>query len=49
MLVEAQILRDAGQEQNAYKLMEQGVKRFPENMDFLYDFALTAERSARSR
>jgi tetratricopeptide (TPR) repeat protein len=44
MLVEAQILRDAGQEQNAYKLMEQGVKRFPENMDFLYDFALTAER-----
>jgi tetratricopeptide (TPR) repeat protein len=44
LLVEAQVLRDAGMEQEAYKLMEQGVKRFPENMDFLYDFALTAER-----
>lgn len=44
LLVEAQLLRDAGKEQEAYRLMEQGVKRFPENMDFLYDFALTAER-----
>jgi predicted Zn-dependent protease len=44
LLVEAQILRDSGKEQDAYRLMEQGVKRFPENMDFLYDFALTAER-----
>ncbi len=44
VLVEAQILRDAGKEQEAYKVMEHGVKRFPENMDFLYDFALSAER-----
>ena len=44
LLVEAQLLRDGGKEQEAYKLMEQGVKRFPDNMDFLYDFALTAER-----
>ncbi|WP_296945411.1 tetratricopeptide repeat protein [uncultured Massilia sp.] len=44
VLVEAQILRDAGKEQESYKVMEQGVKRFPDNMDFLYDFALSAER-----
>lgn len=48
LLVEAQILRDAGKEQEAYRLMEQGTKRFPDNMDFLYDFALTAERVGKT-
>jgi tetratricopeptide (TPR) repeat protein len=44
MLVEAQILRDAGKEQDAFKLMQEGTRRFPDNMDFLYDYALMAEK-----
>ena len=47
ILVDAQLLRDAGKEQEAYKLMEQATKRLPENMDLLYDFALTAERTGK--
>jgi len=48
VLVEAQILRDAGQPKDAFKLMEQGVKRFPDNMDFLYDYALMAEKMGKT-
>ena len=48
VLVEAQILRDAGQAQEAFKLMEQGTKRFPDNMDFLYDYALMAEKMGKT-
>ena len=48
VLVEAQILRDAGQPQDAFKLMEQGIKRFPDNMDFLYDYALMAEKMGKT-
>ncbi|MBW8902127.1 MAG: tetratricopeptide repeat protein, partial [Massilia sp.] len=48
VLVEAQILRDAGQPQEAFKLMEQGIKRFPDNMDFLYDYALMAEKMGKT-
>ena len=48
VLVEAQILRDAGQAKDAFKLMEQGVKRFPDNMDFLYDYALMAEKMGKT-
>ena len=48
VLVEAQILRDAGKPQDAFKLMEQGVKRFPDNMDFLYDYALMAEKMGKT-
>jgi tetratricopeptide (TPR) repeat protein len=44
VLVESQILRDAGKNQDAFKLMQDGVKRFPDNMDFLYDYALMAEK-----
>jgi tetratricopeptide (TPR) repeat protein len=44
VLVEAQILRDAGKQQDAFKLMQDGTKRFPDNMDFLYDYALIAEK-----
>ena len=47
VLVEAQILRDAGQAKDAFKLMEQGVKRFPGNTDFLYDYALMAEKMGK--
>jgi Flp pilus assembly protein TadD len=48
VLVDAQILRDAGKSQEAFKLMEQGVKRFPDNMDFLYDYALMAEKMGKT-
>ena len=48
VLVEAQILRDAGQAKDAFKLMEQGVKRFPDNTDFLYDYALMAEKMGKT-
>ena len=44
VLVDSQILRDAGKNQEAFKLMQDGVKRFPDNMDFLYDYALMAEK-----
>jgi Flp pilus assembly protein TadD len=47
VLVEAEILRDAGKPQEAFHLLEQGAKRFPENTDFLYDYALMAEKLGR--
>jgi tetratricopeptide (TPR) repeat protein len=49
VLVEAQLLRDAGKNQDAFKLMEQGLKRFPDNTDFLYDFALMAEKMGKTQ
>jgi tetratricopeptide (TPR) repeat protein len=48
VLVESQLLRDAGKNQEAFKLMEQGLKRFPENTDFLYDYALMAEKMGKT-
>ena len=48
VLVDAQLLREAGKNQEAYKLMEQGLKRFPDNTDFLYDFALMAEKMGKT-
>lgn len=48
VLIDAQLLRDAGKNQEAYRLMEQGLKRFPDNMDFLYDFALMAEKMGKT-
>jgi tetratricopeptide (TPR) repeat protein len=48
VLIDAQLLRDAGRNQEAYKLMEQGLKRFPDNTDFLYDFALMAEKMGKT-
>jgi tetratricopeptide (TPR) repeat protein len=48
VLIDAQLLRDAGRNQEAYKLMEHGLKRFPDNTDFLYDFALMAEKMGKT-
>jgi tetratricopeptide (TPR) repeat protein len=48
LLTEAQILRDAGKPQEGFKLLEQGAKRFPDNTDFLYDYALMAEKLGRT-
>lgn len=43
-VAESQLLRDAGRLPEAYALMEAAAKRFPNNPDLLYDFALLAEK-----
>jgi Flp pilus assembly protein TadD len=47
LLAEGQILRDAGQQEEAYALMQAAVAKFPTNPDLLYDFALLAEKAGR--
>ena len=47
MLADAQLLRDAGQEQQAYALLQAGMAKFPGNADVLYDFAMLAEKTGR--
>lgn len=42
---EAQVLRDAGQAEQAFTLMQDATKRFPKNPDLQYDFALLAEKT----
>lgn len=42
---DAQVLRDADLQQQAYQVLETGALRFPENIDVLYDFAMAAEKS----
>jgi tetratricopeptide (TPR) repeat protein len=44
VMVRGQILRDAGRTQEAYAVMQDGVRRYPGNTDLLYDFALMAEK-----
>ena len=41
---DAQLLRDAGDTRAAYTVLENAVKRYPDNPDLLYDFALVAEK-----
>jgi Flp pilus assembly protein TadD len=41
---DAQLLRDAGRDADAYKALEDGVLRYPNSPDLLYDFALAAEK-----
>ena len=41
---DAQILRDAGDSRTAFVVLQNALKRFPENADLLYDFALAAEK-----
>ena len=41
---DAQLLRDAGDTRAAYTVLENAVKRFPDNPDLLYDFAQIAEK-----
>ncbi len=44
---EAQLLRDARQWEEAYKVLGEVVQRFPEDSDLLYDQAMLAERLRR--
>jgi Flp pilus assembly protein TadD len=45
LMAEAQILRNANQPQEAILVLENGLKRFPNNVDLLYDYAMLAEKS----
>lgn len=42
---EGQILRDANQMQDAFALYDSALKRFPNNTDLLYDYAMLAEKN----
>jgi len=44
---EGQLLRDAGRADEAYALLADAVKRFPDSPDLLYDFALAAEKQGK--
>ncbi|WP_374581187.1 tetratricopeptide repeat protein [Pseudoduganella sp.] len=41
---EGQLLRDAGRAVEAFKTLEDGVLRFPNSPDLMYDYALAAEK-----
>jgi len=45
ILAEAQILRDADQGNNAFLLLDEALKRAPDNTDLLYDHAMIAEKA----
>jgi tetratricopeptide (TPR) repeat protein len=47
LLVDAQILRDGGYYQSSFTVLENGIKRFPDSVELLYDFALSAEKMKR--
>lgn len=44
LMLDAQILRDAGYASSAFTVLENGLKRFPDNLELVYDFALAAEK-----
>lgn len=44
MAADAQLLRNARQDDEAFKVMEAATRQFPQNPDLLYDFALLAEK-----
>lgn len=47
LLADAQLLRDSGDDQGAFGVLKNGVKRFPDRPELLYDFALSAEKTGR--
>ncbi len=44
---QGQLLRDAGRGEEAYQLLVDAVRRFPDSPDLLYDFALAAEKQGK--
>ncbi len=44
---DAQLLRDAGQPQQAYEVLRRALQQFPDNTDLLYDYAMAAEKLDR--
>jgi len=47
VIAEGQLLRDANQLQEAINVYKAGLKRFPDNTDLLYDYAMAAEKSSQ--
>jgi tetratricopeptide (TPR) repeat protein len=47
ILAEAQMLREVGQNREAFEVLEKGLDRLPNHPDLLYDFAMAAEKVAR--
>lgn len=45
VLVEAQMVREADQENIAFSLLDDALKQYPDNTDLLYDYAMIAEKS----
>ena len=45
VLAEAQILRDANQSAAALTVLAEALKRYPDNTDLLYDYAMVAEKA----
>lgn len=45
LLADSQVLRDAGQPEQAYRLLQAGMSKFPADPDLLYDFAMLAEKT----
>jgi predicted Zn-dependent protease len=45
IIAEGQILREANQLKEALDVLNAGIKRFPNNTDLLYDYAMLAEKS----
>src|SRR5690606_12816863 len=41
---EAQVLREAGRDTEAFNVLAQALERLPENPELLYDYAMAAER-----
>ena len=47
VLMEAQLLRDANRNDDAFEVLDSALRAEPENIDLLYESALTAERIGR--
>ncbi|WP_199724721.1 tetratricopeptide repeat protein [Noviherbaspirillum saxi] len=47
VLAEAQLLRDANRLPDALDVLKTGLKKFPDNTDLLYDYAMIAEKSSQ--
>ena len=47
IVAEAQLLRDAGEAGDAYTVLDQALKKEPDQPELLYDLALTAEKLGR--
>ncbi|RTL29308.1 MAG: tetratricopeptide repeat protein [Rhodocyclaceae bacterium] len=47
VLAEAQLLRDANRMEDAFEVLDEALRRDPENTDLLYESALAAERLGR--
>ena len=44
---EAQILREADHADEAMTVLDEGIKRFPDNTDLMYDYAMDAEKAGK--